>query len=59
MDQGKWGITWAETDGRFVNKKIFKKAFFKTEAERDYFLDNVLRKLPTFLYSTSKSYRPV
>jgi hypothetical protein len=54
----RWSVNWDEKDGFFGDKTISKQAFFKTEAERDRFIDLALRKLPKFKYVTAKGYYP-
>jgi muconolactone delta-isomerase len=54
--KGKWSVIWEEKGPR--GEKLSKKAIFDSEDKRDFFIDNVLRKLPNFLWTTAKGFYP-
>jgi len=56
VEKGRWSVNWLERGPR--GEKVSKMAIFDNEDKRDFFIDNALRKMPNFLYTTAKGFFP-
>jgi hypothetical protein len=55
-EKGKWSVNWLERGPR--GEKLSKMALFDTDDKRDFFIDNALRKMPSFIHVTAKGFFP-